>query len=166
MPYVADDGAGATLTSNENAKKQACGDAAERGIIFFDATQVYGPFVNEEFVAKPSLPCGTRWRSRRSWDSSLSPIKIQQQRGFDLKAADRHQFLYLHQLWRSANLDRPLSNPHHHLVQQLRINGLDQLRSLNLLLHNRREPKLGLLEPNLSPLNLFGFRKTVLPYRQ
>jgi aryl-alcohol dehydrogenase-like predicted oxidoreductase len=35
--------------------------AVERGVTFFDTAEVYGPFVNEELVARLSLPCVTRW---------------------------------------------------------------------------------------------------------
>ena len=35
--------------------------AVERGITFFDTAEVYGPFTNEELVAKRSHPCVIKW---------------------------------------------------------------------------------------------------------
>jgi aryl-alcohol dehydrogenase-like predicted oxidoreductase len=35
--------------------------AIERGVTFFDTAEVYGPFTNEEVVAKPWLPFAIGW---------------------------------------------------------------------------------------------------------
>jgi len=35
--------------------------AVQRGVTFFDTAEVYGPFINEELVAKPSPPSAGRW---------------------------------------------------------------------------------------------------------
>ena len=35
--------------------------ALERGVTFFDTAQVYGPFTNEELVARRWRRCATRW---------------------------------------------------------------------------------------------------------
>jgi aryl-alcohol dehydrogenase-like predicted oxidoreductase len=35
--------------------------AVERGVTFFDTAEAYGPFTNDESLARPSLPSVTKW---------------------------------------------------------------------------------------------------------
>jgi aryl-alcohol dehydrogenase-like predicted oxidoreductase len=49
--------------------------AVERGITFFDAAEVYGPFTNENSSAKRWLRSAAKWLSRQSlvFTSTLTP---------------------------------------------------------------------------------------------